>query len=82
MDPGRVHERDLGSRPAGDPEDPLPGRLRLVRDDRDFLADEAVHESGLADVRPPDDRDLAGIETEPSAIGSQRSALRGDFKTR
>ena len=39
--------------------DRAPGRLRLVRDDRDLAADERVDERRLADVRPAGQRDEA-----------------------
>jgi hypothetical protein len=62
VDSRSVHERDLGARTARDPENAFPRRLRLIGNDRDFLADEPVHERRLARVRTPDDRHLARAE--------------------
>ena len=45
------------------------GGLRLVRYDRDLLADQRVHERGLADVRPPDDRDDPRAERARLRLG-------------
>src|SRR5439155_12042614 len=52
---GQVGEHELVVVAVGDPKDSLPGRLRLVGDDRDLPAAERVHKRRLADVRPPGD---------------------------
>ena len=60
LDAGEVDEHELmvgGRRHAADR---AARRLRLVRDDRDLSADEAVDERRLADVRAPGERDEAG----------------------
>ena len=41
----------------------MPRRLGLLRGDADLLADQPVDERRLADVRPPDDRDVTATET-------------------
>src|SRR5271169_1380122 len=64
-----VHEHDLalGVRPHA--EEPPPGRLRLVRDDRDLRPDEGVHQRGLPGIRTPDDGHRSG-SPEPRAHAS------------
>ena len=61
-----LHARQVGqheleaSGARDDAADRAPGRLRLVGDDRDLLADHRVDERRLADVRPAGERDEAG----------------------
>ena len=43
----RVREHDLKVRAHHDPHDAMSGRLRLRRDDREFVPNELIHESGL-----------------------------------
>ena len=77
VDAGRVDERDLGAGPARHAEDALAGRLRLVRDDRDLLADEGVDERRLAGVGPADDGDLADARSvRLSAVPLHRPEAR------
>ena len=60
VQPGRVDEEELRRRPALDPEDAVPRRLRLRRDDRELPPEDAVQQRRLADVRPSHQRDEAG----------------------
>ena len=64
-----AHADDAGAR-----------RLRLVRDDRDLLADEPVQQRRLAGVRPADERDEAGLHDGrpslwPPAPGARRTGV-------
>src|SRR5690349_3527078 len=63
MDAGRVDEDDLpcGCRVVLRAEDPRPRRLRLVGDDGDLLADDAIEQRGFAGIGPADDRDVSGF---------------------
>ena len=67
VDAGRVDEHELAVVQVLDGEDPVPRRLRLVRDDRDLGADDQVEERGLAGVGTADERD------EPGACHYRRS---------
>ena len=69
-------EHELVIRAVGDAHHPPPGRLRLVRDDRDLAAGEGVHERRLPDVRPPGNRDEPASQrpTPPPRVG--KDALR------
>ena len=69
VDAGRVEKHHLGAGQMLDAEDPGPGRLRLVRNDGDFLAEDAVQERRLPHVRPAHQRD------KPGAVG--RGAAHG-----
>ena len=61
--PGRVEEDHLPARIVPHAEDPVARRLRLVRDDGELLADEAVEQRRFAGVGPADERDEAGTSS-------------------
>src|SRR5437879_45173 len=69
VDAGRVHEHQLGAGQVLDAENPRPGRLRLVRDDGDLAAENAVQECRLSHVRPAYQRDEAGVVGRGRAHG-------------
>ena len=54
VNPRRIDEHDLPAFKILRRDDPIPGRLRLVGDDRDLGADDAVEEGGLAGVGAAD----------------------------
>ena len=60
VEPGRVGEHDLHAVGGPDRTDVTPGGLRLVRDDRDLLPNQGVHERGLAHVGSPNHGDDSG----------------------
>jgi hypothetical protein len=60
-----IDENELVVVAGRDAADPVAGRLRLVRDDRDLAAAERVHERRLAHVRAAGD----GHETAPRRRG-------------
>ncbi len=51
---GGVHHGELKAAPISRPIDPVTGRTRDILDDSPAFSDQAVEESGLADVRPAD----------------------------
>jgi hypothetical protein len=53
LEAGKVSQDELVVVAVVDSEDAPPGRLGLVRDDRDLAAAKRIHERRLADVRPP-----------------------------
>ena len=78
VDAGRVEEHDLRGVGRAHAAYLRARRLRPVRDDRHLVADEAVHERRLPDVRPADHRD----ESRPEQVRrghrhSRRSAPAG-----
>src|SRR5439155_15476056 len=74
VDAGRVDEHDLGIRAVQNATDLGAGGLRLVRDDGDLGAEDAVEQGGLADVRAPHERGEARPH-RPSA--ANRAACGG-----
>src|SRR5881296_3342104 len=66
VDARRVHEDQLGVGQVLDAKNPGSGRLGLVRDDGDLVAEDAVQERRLSHVRPAYQRD------EPGAVGRGR----------
>src|SRR5688572_21459253 len=60
MNPGGIHEDDLTAVQILHRNDPVPGGLRLVGDDRDFGAHDPVEQGGLAGVRATDQRSESG----------------------
>ena len=54
-----IDENDLAFVGRVDAQDADPRRLRLVGDDGDFLAEQAVEQGGFSDVRPADEGDIA-----------------------
>ena len=76
VDAGRVDQRELRVRPAGDAEDALAGGLGLVGDDRDLFADEGVDQRGLAGVGPAHDRDFADFQGQPALSGRTSAGPR------
>jgi len=58
----RVDEGDLGVREPGDPDNPVPGRLRPRRHDAHLLPDERIEQSGFADVRTANESSEAAAE--------------------
>ena len=81
---GRVDEDDLGVRRRQDPGDAVARRLRLLRGDADLLADQAIEQRRLADVRPADDRHVAAAEPaarrarQPPRDAAGRGNRRGE----
>ena len=67
VDARGVEEHHLGPGAVHHGQDAVAGRLGLVGDDRDLLADQAVHEGGLAHVGPADHRHEAGAEGDDPA---------------
>ena len=59
----RVDKNDLTLRRRHNALNAIARRLRLVRYDRDLLADDAIHKRRLARVRPTNDRDETCSET-------------------
>jgi hypothetical protein len=74
LKPREVREHELVVVAVGDPEDPPPGRLRLVRDDRHLAAAEGVDERRLADVRPAGDGDETRFQAGRSHVSGNSSA--------
>ncbi len=74
VDAGGVQVDDLAGGTLADPDDPVPRRLRLVRDDRELLADEAVEQRRLAGVGPADEGHEAALHRigGPALGGSRR----------
>ena len=68
-DAGRVDEHDLGLVSQGHAAHGKTGRLHLVGDDGDLLADQRVHKGGLAGIGRTDDRG------KTAALGSVRHAV-------
>ena len=62
VDSGRIDQDDLRVFAIQNALDAIAGGLRLGRNDRDFLADEGVDQSGFSRVGAPDDRDEARFE--------------------
>ena len=62
LEPRGVHEDDLGVGFGHDAEHAVARRLRLLRGDRDLLADQVVDQGRLADVRTADDGHIAAAE--------------------
>ena len=58
--------------------DAMARGLRLARRDTDFLADQRVHQRGLADVRAADDRDHAAAKTSGSGSVHIRATASSD----
>src|SRR2546430_4505190 len=67
VEPGRVDKDDLRAPEILDAGDPVARRLGARRDDREFLADEAVQERRLARVRTADE----GHEPAPPGTGAR-----------
>jgi hypothetical protein len=62
VDAGRVDEGHLPLWPRHHPQNPIPGGLRLARDDGELLAGELIEQRALAHVRPANERG------EPAAV--------------
>ena len=75
---GQVDEHELVPRAGGDAADRPARRLRLVGDDRHLLADEAVDERRLADVRPPGERDEPRARAGAPGSPGQQLRLEGE----
>jgi hypothetical protein len=60
VDSRRINENDLPFRPRDYALNAIAGRLRLGRDDSDFLPDKFVEQRGFSGVRPANDSDEAG----------------------
>ena len=58
-DSARVPDRERLGAALTDGGNPVAGDARLIMHDRNVATGEPVKESGLTDVRPADDRDLA-----------------------
>ena len=80
---GRVQENHLSVGPGKDSGQPLAGRLRLVADDCDLLAQPAVDQSGFADVRPADHGNKAGAMARGSSSceGSRPKSAAGSSRS-
>ncbi len=92
VDPGRVHEHDLGGREVEDAPHRMAGGLHLVRHDRHLLTEDGVqqrrlahvgpsHQRGEARSHPPDSAGVAAwgsgqIRTRPMRWPCTRSATR------
>ena len=70
VDAGIVDEDDLALVGRLDAQDADPGRLGLVRDDGDLLAQDGVDEGGFADVRTPEEGHVADPEASCGASGT------------
>ena len=70
-----VDEHHLPIRIVLHANDACARRLRLVGDDGELLADDAVEQRGLAGVRPAEERDETGFHQSPEYADLRR--LRG-----
>jgi len=78
----RVDQRERTPAPLGLGRDPVAGHARLIVDDRDAASDDAVEQSGLADIGTSDDGDqtrhaprMTWRETGRKSKGGLLSAL-------
>ena len=78
MNARRVDEDDLPVGPGADADDAVPGRLRLVRDDRQLVADEPVEQRRLAGVGPADEGDESRFIGRGSSAVDRRPAAHAD----
>src|SRR5439155_26984348 len=69
---GQIDEHDLAVAPAANAADRATRGLRAIRDDRDLIAHDEVDERGLADVRPPGERDEAAAGHSLCGASSRR----------
>ena len=76
LETGRINEDELRIGPSKNAHDPVPRRLRLARNDADFLADQLIQQRRLSDVRTSDNGDGSGFERahDFSIISRARSA--------
>ena len=77
VDAGVVDEDDLAPVGGLDAQDADAGRLGLVRDDGDLLAEKGVDERGLADVRAAEEGHGADPEQRASSERSGTTAFSG-----
>ena len=66
-DAAGVDEPELRGRPFGSREMAVARRARLLADDRAVVADDAVEERRLPDVRPADERDDRNVHAATAA---------------
>jgi hypothetical protein len=53
----RVPQRERSLSTVADCRNPVASNARLIMNDRDLATKESIEESGLPDIRPPDDCD-------------------------
>src|SRR6267143_6982858 len=69
VNPRRVEKYRLTFRPRHNTLHDMPGRLRLVRNDRHFFFNKTIEESGLSGIRTSDDGSKAGLHRSVSLTG-------------
>src|SRR5690606_11270024 len=71
---GRIGEHDLIVVTTENTVDAMPGSLWLARGDAHLLANQMIHQRGLAHVGPPDDGHQAATGVAHEVCSSQLSA--------